>query len=602
MNIVPKDFTLHSLLNNPHEQFQVPSYQRRYAWKYNQHKALFKDIDMLMLNEGHLFGMLILHTGAHHGGTNTVDVVDGQQRLTTISLLLLALHRKFEIEKDEYRHKQIAQLLYCGNPETSNNPKLILGELDNPDYCNLLLGKLGNIKNQNILDAYNLFIQEIEEGLNTNGKEWLEKYYEKLVHTAKIIRLDVQFAQDAYKLFETINNRGLRLSATDILKNFILGHAAKISDPILTQCREIWSQLIITLDGIPTDDFFRQYVSSIYTRKISKNKLIEEFKKHYFKNVQEVEKLGEYRYSYGIDETSELENDDEVEDNGLDTNDEDDAENGINIERLNISDYLWHIVKAAKCYSKIWHHSFEDNKINQKLKELADIKSFPSFIFLMHYLQGHHERKKVLKVLDMFAALMLRRHMTGKSTAYNDDIFANLLRIDLDDQHPDTIRELLLEDYPNDEEFQDRFPIHELKPRVINRARYILTKVEYYKTGDTKEFSISSPEDVHVEHIMPQVIDTKKSKREFGDWEEYLGDKAKINHKKRVNRIGNMTLLASELNISASNNPFTNKKKFYRKSNILLTKEISDMSNFKFSHLDKRGEDLAKLAVKIWRI
>lgn len=601
MNIVPKDFTLHSLLNNPHEQFQVPSYQRRYAWKYNQHKALFKDIDMLMLNEGHLFGMLILHTGAHHGGTNTVDVVDGQQRLTTISLLLLALHKKFEIEKDEYRHKQIAQLLYCGNPDTSNNPKIILGELDNPDYCNLLVGKLGNIKNQNILDAYKLFIQEIEEGFNTNGKEWLEKYYDKLVHTAKIIRLDVQFAQDAYKLFETINNRGLRLSATDILKNFILGHAAKISDSVLTQCREIWSQLIITLDGIPTDDFFRQYVSSIYTRKISKNKLIEEFKKHYFKNVQDVEKLGEYRYSYGIDETSELENDEEIEDNGI-NNDEEDIGNESAIERVNISDYLSNIVKAAKCYSKIWHHSFEDKKINQKLKELTDIKSFPSFIFLMHYLQGHHERKKVLKVLDMIAALMLRRHMTGKSTAYNDDIFANLLRINPDEHHPDKIRELLLEDYPNDEEFQDRFPIHELKPRVINRARYILTKVEYYKTGDTKEFSISSPEDVHVEHIIPQVIDTKKSKREFGDWEEYLGDKAKINHKKRVNRIGNMTLIASELNISASNNPFTNKKKFYRKSNILLTKEISEMSNFKFSHLDKRGEDLAKIAVKIWKI
>jgi len=63
-----------------------------------------------------------------------------------------------------------------------------------------------------------------------------------------------------------------------------------------------------------------------------------------------------------------------------------------------------------------------------------------------------------------------------------------------------------------------------------------------------------------------------------------------------------MTLLASDLNITASNNPFTAKKKFYRKSNILLTKELSQMANFKFYHLDKRGEELAQLAVKIWKL
>lgn len=604
MNIVPKDFTLHLLLNNPHEQFQVPSYQRRYAWKYNQHAALFEDIDMLLPNDGHLFGMLILHTGAHHGGTNSVDVVDGQQRLTTISILLYALHNKFLEIEDKYTATQIAQLLYCGNPETSTTPKLELGELDNPDYLNLLAGNYDKIKNPNIIDAYNLFIEYIEDGMEDGNEEWLSTFYNKLAHTAKIIRLDVQLAQDAYKLFETINNRGLRLSATDILKNFILGHAAKIDEQTLKESREIWSELITALDGIPSDDFFRQYVSSIYTRKISRNKLIEEFKKHYFKNVNDVDKLGEYRYTFGIEDSEEYsDDDDETNENGAGSESEsieDDQEEAV--KRVSITVYLENIVNAARCYSKIWNLKFDDRKINTKLAELAAIRSFPSYIFLMHYLQSDHNRKQILNVLDMIASLMLRRHMTGKSTAYNDDIFARLLRIDFDEKHPSTIKSILTEDYPNDEEFSDRFTTHELKQRVINRARYILTKIEYHKTGNTKEFSINSPEDVHVEHIIPQTIDTKKSRKEFGNWEEYLGDKAKVNHRKKVNRIGNMTLLASELNIIASNNPFTSKKKFYRKSNILLTKELCDMSNFKFYHLDKRGEELAKLAVKIWKL
>lgn len=115
MNVVPKDFTLHALLHNPNEQFLIPSYQRRYAWRYPQQAALFRDIDMLLDNDGHLFGMLILHTGIYKGGLNTVDIVDGQQRLTTTTILLKAVMDKFKELNFEFEATQIAQLLYCGD-------------------------------------------------------------------------------------------------------------------------------------------------------------------------------------------------------------------------------------------------------------------------------------------------------------------------------------------------------------------------------------------------------------------------------------------------------------------------------------------------------
>ena len=601
MIIIPKDYTLHTLLNNPHEQFKVPSYQRRYAWQERQQIALFKDIDMLLSGDGHLFGMLILHTSLHHGGVNRVDVVDGQQRLTTVAILLLVLYNKFNQIGEDYNASQIAQLLFCGNPKNSKTPKLELGELDNADYLKLLDGNLDKVKNLNLLSAYNIFTELIKDAISNNGDDWLSEYYTKLVHTAKIIRLDVQQAQDAYKLFETINNRGLRLSATDILKNFILGHAAKISEVKLNEIKELWSELITELDGIPTDDFFRQYVSSVYTRKISSSKLIEEFKKHYFKNVLDVDKLGEYRYNYGLENAEELYI--EEDENGVEAAEE--FENGELNEsnnRVDLSDYLKKIVAAAACYSKIWNRNFPDKKINTRIADLQFIKSFPSYIFLMHYLQFEFPKKEVYRVLDMIATLMLRRHMTGKSTSYNDDIFAKLLRIEFDDKHVEKIRESLFEDCPDDAEFEDSFPKHELKERVINRARYVLTKIEYHKTGNTDEFTINDPDEVHVEHIIPKTIDTKKSKREFGDWEVYLGDKAKINHSKNVNRIGNMTLLSDELNISASNNPFTKKKNSYRESNISITRELSEYPNFRINQIENRGQELAELAVKIWKL
>ena len=604
MQIIPKDFTLHGLLNNPNEQYQIPSYQRRYAWRFNQQAALFKDIDMLMKNDGHLFGMLILHTGMYRGGLNNVQVVDGQQRLTTISILLYALRRKFKELGNEYNFSQISYLLYCGNPNEEKTPKLILGELDNKDYANLLKHRLDNIENKRILEAFSTFEYFINDAYEDKGDEWINGYFQKLIYTAKIIRLDVQQAQDAYKLFETINNRGLKLSVTDILKNFILGHAAKISETKLEEVKTLWADLIIALDGIPTDDFFRQYVTSIYTRKITINKLIEEFKKHYFKSVKDVDKLGEYRYNNGAGESEDIYDEDEETNEETYSDLEQEEEELVSTEkRKDITDYLRDIVNAGKCYSKIWHSNFDDKKLNKRLQDLQAVRSFPSYIFLMHYLQTDAQKKEKYKVLEFITTVMLRRHICSRRTSENDDIFAKLLRLDfLEDGYLNKFKDLLLEDYPEDDEFVDRFPVHDLKHQVLDRARYILTEIEYYKSGNTGEFSISSPEDVHVEHIIPQKITTKSNIAEFGNWEVYLGNKALIYHKQKVNRIGNLTLLAGNLNIGASNNPFTRKRKSYKESNIQLTQELGNLTDFRFYHLDKRGTELAEIAKRIWKI
>lgn len=595
MIIKPHDETITSLLSNTHERFVIPSYQRRYAWGESQQSAFFKDLDMLLPGEGHLFGMLILHTGSHHGGINDVYLVDGQQRFTTLSILLLVLLKRFEEFEEDYLVQQIQQKLYCLDPKI-NKPKLILGELDNSDYQKLLKKELDEIENQNILDCYKNFIKWTKEKIDEEGKDWLHTYYTALTQQARIIRLDVQQAKDAYKLFETINNRGLGLSATDILKNFILGHAAKLSDEKLEIVKELWTKLIVTLDGNDTDDFFRQFTSSLLTRKITKSKLIEEFKNHYFDHVKEVDKLGEFLYANGPLKDDEEELDEEEVDEITNEEIEDESEA---IERISIDEYLQKIVSAAVTYKKITNRNFEDAKINQKIKDLQDIKSFTSYIFLMHYLGEGHPRNQVLKVLDLIGTLMLRRHITGKRTAENDDIFANLLRYDIDERTPEKIKQYFLDSYPTDEDFENNIPVHDFR-RVKGRARYILTHIEYYITGNTGELSVNSPKDVHLEHIIPEKIDTKKSKDRYGDWKSYLGENAVLTHKKKKDRIGNLTLLAGDLNISASNNPYMKKIDCYKKSNIELTKQLADKKDFKFDDLDKRGKELANLALKIW--
>lgn len=135
-----------------------------------------------------------------------------------------------------------------------------------------------------------------------------------------------------------------------------------------------------------------------------------------------------------------------------------------------------------------------------------------------------------------------------------------------------------------------------------DEARYCLERIEAARHGAHEELQVLGAADVHVEHIIPQKIKTKKAKEEFGDWVTYLGDKAESQHPKYVARIGNLTLFAGALNISASNNPFGMKKQAYKDSGILLTKELASMQHFKFKNVDQRSSVLAAQAVELWPI
>ena len=602
MNIVPNKLSLAQLFANSNEQFIVPSYQRRYSWKIQHTGALFDDIDLLKDNDGHLFGMIILHAGAYNGGFMTPELVDGQQRLTTLTILLKSIEKAYrKIEREETAN-EIRKMLQCKGPDKVLKNKILLGDLDNPDYQIITVdGDFDEIKNKHLKDAiecFDFWLSEYEE-------EDLDLFYHKLINVAVIIRLDVSPAQDAYKLFETINNRGLKLSATDIIKNFLLGHASKINDDnTLEQVKLIWAQIITELDGINTDNFFRQYFCSILKRKITFNGLVEEFKTYYIKNVENTDLLGEFEvYS----DTSIDDEEDSVFDNGDENNTEEnyqELEEQPSMKVTNI-EFLKRIRSASEVYRKMCYEDFAEQWMNIHITNLWRVQCFPSFIFLMHFFQKDYTKKTKINVLKMIETFMLRRHICERRTGENDYIFSqlmNCLEEKTEDEMLYSFRERLMDYYPEDAEFEDKLPTYQFKGKVEDRARYILEQLEYDKRGNTKETLISTSEDVHLEHIVPQTINTKKAISEFGDWITYLGEKALVKHKKYVSRIGNLTLLAAPLNIQASNNPFTRKKGSYRQSDLHITKDLATKSDFKFYHIDQRGEEIAKKAIEIWSI
>lgn len=604
MNIVPNKLSLAQLFANTNEQFVVPSYQRRYSWKVQHTGALFDDIDLLKENDGHLFGMIILHAGAYNGGFMTPELVDGQQRLTTLTVLLKSIEKAYrKVERSETA-TEIRKMLQCKGPDKVLKNKLLHGDLDKSDYELIMTdGNFEEIENKHLKDTIELF----DYWLSEYNEEDLDHYYHKLINIAVIIRLDVTLAQDAYKLFETINNRGLKLSATDIIKNFLLGHASKINDDTtLEQVKSIWAQIIKELDGINTDNFFRQYFCSVLKRKITFNGLVEEFKTYYIKNVENADLLGEFEV---YADTSSDSNDEEEaifvnEDEP--TNEEELNENGEQTsKRVTIIDFLKQLRNASEFYRKMCYEDFDEKWINIHITNLWRVQCFPSFIFLMHFFQKGYSKKTQIIVLKMIETLMLRRHICERRTGENDYIFSQLMNCLEEKTEYEMLyvfRERIMDYYPEDSEFEDKLPTYQFKGKVEDRARYILEQLEYEKRGNTKETVISTSEDVHLEHIVPQTINNKKAITEFGDWITYLGEKAIVKHKKYVSRIGNLTLLAAPLNIQASNNPFTRKKSSYRQSDLLITKDLATKSNFKFYHIDQRGEQITKKALNIWQI
>ncbi|WP_026896763.1 DUF262 domain-containing protein [Daejeonella oryzae] len=591
MNITPNKLSIAQLFATPNEQFIVPPYQRRYAWGFQQYLALYEDIDMLKDDDGHLFGMVILHTSFHTAGLNQPELVDGQQRLTTLVILLRALADVFyNLDKFE-KSTEIEKMLSCNGLDDVKKPKIRLGELDNIDIENLLLHKNStNISNPNILAAY----ESYREWLSELTFEEVNRFYFKLTNTAVIIRLDVGMAQDAYKLFETINNRGLRLTATDVIKNFLLGHAAKInSDHTLDKVKSLWSEIITNLDQLDSDDFLRHFMCATLKHKLSMSKLIYEFKKHYLRNVENADLLGEYGYyDYGVQD-----------------DDEDDVETGSNSEdtisnKISIIEFLTGLCHLSETYKQISKETFKDVKINRRISNLNNILSKPSYIFLMYFLQDpKYVQKTKLQVLEYLESLMLRRHICENRTSDNDDIFSKLVQFLGSDDLLNEIKQFIGEnDYmPDDEDFALSFPKYQFKGRLVDRAKYILATIEYHLRGNTNELIVSSSGEVELEHIIPQTIEDKKSKILYGNWEEYLGSYALPKHKKHVNLIGNMTLLGESLNIQAYNNPFAKKKNSYKNSSFLITSELGKSNDFKFNNVIKRGESYSELALKIWK-
>ena len=589
MIITPTSLTINQLFGSNNEQYIIPTYQRRYSWNERQLWELIDDIGLIEGNDTHFLGSIVCLTGHHTAGLNKLELVDGQQRLTTITILLECIRQRLKVNGKEDEAVDVARLLQAKPLGGQPVRKVSLDSIDAAEFDRLV----ANDTQQEFLNKQlALAFYTAREWIAEQSLEYLTLFLYRLTNQAIVIRLDVNEAKEAFKLFETINNRGLKLSPTDIIKNFLLGNAARFGDDPLQAARVSWTQLIQHLDGTSSDAFFRYYLMSLLKVRITAADVVLGFKKVFMGLVMEAKALPERHLYTDPEDVTDEENESVDESAGGEVDTE-------AIGQVNFKDFLARLVLSAKIFGQLVLVKTKDPETDRHLRNLKMIKAVQTYGFLMHLRVGGCSKQHFCEVLNLTESFVLRRHVCRERSNETEALFAKLCAVDPKNPIQET-REAYRELCPVDDKFRDDFAAANFTSNVIDRARYCLERIEMSKHGDYAELQVLGAEDVHVEHIMPQRIKTKKAKEELGDWIEYLGDKAELHHPKYVSRIGNLTLFAGALNIGASNNPFFKKRYAYKESGIKLTQELVSKSQFKFKDIDQRARNLAEIAVDLW--
>jgi uncharacterized protein with ParB-like and HNH nuclease domain len=545
------EISLEKFLNQPTEVFKLPLYQRPYAWTKDQWADLLEDVLLLTKDDSHFFGaIVVVPTQEPDIGIKSFYIIDGQQRLATVLIWLSAIRDKMK-GKNDGLSKYINDSFLSSNTfyenKTISYPKFELGEYDNKHLKNILEG---NIKEEEhpIYKCYEYY----------KNAQYSDDIWAVILKRVIVVHINAHNYFNAFKLFETLNDRGLELSAADLIKNFLLMKTSSKKD-IFNNCVNEWDEMYQKVRDKSPVKFIRRYMLANYKGNISESNL--------YKHVR-----------------SRLEN------NTLDQN----------------LQFAKNLSFSSSIYKKIFESSFDDSEINNKLDELKIVEVSTSFTLLLKimplYEKGKIPKGNILKILRMIETFHIRWGICGQSTSRLDQIY-NEICDGLKQKNPDEYLEYIegklsryVKEYVDDEIFKRNFVSRSFKFGE-QRTKYILWKLnDPTPTGET----ILNMNEIETEHIMPQTLNPEW----FDCLQSQTGlDNNQINalHENWLNNIGNLTIIKQNWNRSMSNRLFVKKKTDYIKSEFSITKELIERQKWVFDDIEYRSNQFAKKLLVIWK-
>lgn len=529
----------------------VPKYQRAYAWNNDNVLEFLTDINTAFTASEleYFLGSVVLQ-----GGDQKYEVVDGQQRLTTASIFIVAV-RDFLKGKGQEQVATSLESEFLVTVDTWQQlaaPKLSLSAHDNAFFRASILKvdadpvAPSRESHERLLDAYQTSKKFVEEfaAQTTNWHQRLQGLVQYLQHKVKIIQVVVPTEANAYVVFETLNDRGKDLSASDLLKNHLFGKAG----PRIDEVQAKWNHMLGTLELYGGDDLVIAYIRQLWsaTREVAREKeLFARIKERIATPSDAVgfsDELQKYARQYAA--------------------------------MFNVDDVLW-------------------TEFGQEAK--ATLRS-------LNTLKLERYRPALLAVLCNFhgAELTLAmRHILNGSVRYLISIGAG--GGVLEAAYSEAARKIFKKEIttagqfakelqkiiPNDETFRTSFQAARLSKAYI--ARYFLLSLERAARGESNCELVPNDQsaEVNLEHVLPE--------HPSGDW--LLDPDVTAAY---YRRIGNMVLMKSEKNSQIGNLEFALKQPVLAESSFLLTKEVAKQVAWGPAEIDARQAKLADLAVKVW--
>ncbi|HUX20652.1 MAG TPA: DUF262 domain-containing HNH endonuclease family protein [Spirochaetia bacterium] len=552
--------TFLDLLGNG-KRFKVPAYQRDYSWEEEQWEDLWNDIlELRGDDDSHYMGALVLQ-----GETDReFAIIDGQQRLATLSIAALAIIARISalaalgIEPESNKERAAAlRGRFIGEKDPASlieSPKLRLNDTDDAFYQDYLIPgrKPANPRglrrsNRSLWECSLWFSGKIISNaeIAQNGKALASLLSETIARKLLFIEINVDDELNAYTVFETLNARGLELSATDLLKNYLFSRVKVESDLRVLQRR--WKALVETVRQERFPEFLRFHlqceIPHIRTQRL-------------FKIIREKVKSAPEVFAL----TEELENRAELY-SALS-----DPEHEYWIEFPDCKPYIRELtlLKARQVTPLLfaaWERLTKDD-FKRTLKCVATVTFRYSTI-------GARNANALEPIYHSAAKALLAGHIDSPAA-----IFAALRSI-----------------YVEDDSFKHDFEAIELSTSGSSRhvARYILYCLEEDASGIHRDPETDS---ASIEHILPE--------NPTSDWETGF---AADDWPKYVYRLGNLSLLEPSLNRSIGNFEFAEKRAAYAQSSYRLSSVLAESAIQEWSpaQLSARQKRFAERAVHIWR-
>ncbi len=540
---------LNFIKDNQKNQLVIPIYQRLYSWEKEQCKQLWDDIIKIGGDDkmdGHFIGCILYVLDGIKHSDNALLIIDGQQRLTTITLLLTALRDHLN-DEDEFLKKfshQNIQKHYLINSDKDGDKKfrLILSEPDRDTLLSLIDKdrRKPSEPSLKIVENFKLFEEWVS---NTDKLETIFKGLDKLM----IVEITLEKGKDDPQLiFESMNSKGMELAQTDLIRNYIL----------------------MGLEPEKQKIFYEKYWRAMEEEFKQNKKWFDRFVRHYLTiktkipNINKVYVvLKDHRQKEGIE----------------------------------IEDLLKDLQKYCGYFCQIAFKKEADKDLNKALSFLVDLEMDVVYPLLLElysdYSDGVLSKADFIPIIALIESYICRRAVCGLGTNSLNKVFPSFTKHIQKDEYFKSLKAhfgYLTEKqrFPNNDEFKDCFITIDFYK--FQKNKYFFERLENFERKErvyTHEYT--------TEHIMPQTLTE--------EWKRDLGENFQAIHDKYLHTIGNLT--KTGYNTEYSNRSFQEKQgmeKGFKDSPLRLNQSLRDLESFGEEEIKKRANVLADLALKIW--